>query len=788
MRRFAEHIIKYRLYWLIGIIILTIFFGYEASKTRMKTVFDDLFPQKHRFIKVHNTFRELFGGANLVSLELKVKEGTIFKIETLKKLKRITTEFENLPWVHPYQIFSLPRPSVKDMKVSSWGMRNVSVMYPHIPKTPEEMQELKDTIYHNDMLYGNIVSLDSKSTLLQAVFIRDPMTGEDINYKLLFDKINEICERERDENTVITLSGNPILYGWIYSYFPEMMFIFALTIGIIIFLLFVYFRCIRGTVIPILSGFISAIWGLGLANLLGYDLDPLILVIPFLISARVISHSVQMVRRFDEEFYRAMDVKKAAVASCRGLLAPGLLGVITDALGILVVLVAPIPLLTKLALMGSYWVLSIIVSVLILNPIVLSYFPPPKLKKEKFEEVPLLNKVLGWLGQIAYARTSRWATIILTLIVFAIGGYYTKDLKIGDTHPGSPILWPDSEYNRGTASMSANYPGTDQLFVIVEGSEKDIIETPEAIKLLEDFQWYMEALPEVGGTVSLASVAPKVNAALHYGDPKWGIQSFHDRRFMAMLIFMFSQGCEPGELDRFVSRDVRLANVICYVKDHKGDTIEKVINRAKTFINENPSDRIKFKMAGGLIGILGAANEVIAASQAVSIILALLVVFLTCSITYRSLFAGLLFIIPLAATNFLTLSYMAFRDIGMNINTLPISALGIGLGVDYGIYIVSRMREEYARVKDYRQASINALSTAGGAVLFTGTTLIAGVILWYFLSSLRFQAEMGLLLALWMFISMLGGMILIPTIVAMVRPKFIARGVDVEHSKGIEIS
>jgi predicted RND superfamily exporter protein len=775
VKKIATHLINYRWYWLAGIVLTTIFFGYHASQLKMVTVFDDLFPQEHRYIKVHNSFRELFGGANLVSLELSVKEGDIFNIETLKKLKRITQEIELVPWVHPYQIVSLARGNVRDMKVSGWGMVNVPVMYPLVPKNQEELDELRDTVYHNDMIYGNIVSLDGKSTLLQAVFIRDPRTGVDIDYKVVFDKINEICDKERDDNTVINLSGNPILYGWIYSYFTEMKWILALTLSIIVALLFFYFRSVIGVIRPLIYGFIIAAWGLGLVHLLGYSIDPLIIVIPFLISARVVSHSVQMVRRYDEAYYEHRDVKTACIESCAALMGPGLLGVITDGLGILVILTAPIPMLTKMAMMGFYWVMSIIVSVLILDPILLSFLPAPSVKEGKFKEVPIIQNTLGFLGGIPYKKSGRRTVIVLTVIILAIGGYYGQFLKVGDAKPGTPILWPDSEYNRATASMNEKFPGTDQLFVIVEGAENDIIEQPESIRLMEGFMRHMEVLPEVGGTVSLASVTPRVNEVLHYGDPKWGIQSFHDSQYMAMLVFMFSQGCEPGEMDRFMSRDGRLANVICFVKDHKGDTIERVLNRAKTYIDENPSEKVKFKLAGGIIGVLGAANEVIARSEVVSIVLAFIVVFVTCAIAYRSLFAGLLFVIPLVASNYLTFAYMAYRDIGMNVNTLPISCLGIGLGVDYGIYIVSRMKEEYAKVKDYRQASINALSTAGGAVLFTGTTLIAGVIFWYFLSSLRFQAEMGLLLAMWMFISMLGGMVLIPTVVAMVRPKFIAR-------------
>jgi predicted RND superfamily exporter protein len=674
----------------------------------------------------------------------------------------------------------MARRNFKDMKVTSWGIRNEPVMFPDIPKTQEALETLKKTVYQNDAIYGKLVSFDAKSTLIQAVFIKDPQTGEEIDYKLLFDKLNTIVDLEQDANTSIRMSGNPVLYGWVYSYFKEMMSIFALTVGVVILLLFAYFKSPIGVVRPLISGVVSTVWGLGLAQLLGYNLDPLILVIPFLISARVVSHSVQMVRRFDEEFYRHRDVKKACIESTAHLLAPGLLGTITDALGILVVLVAPIPILTKLGLMGAYWVLSIILSVLILDPIILSYLPAPMLRASSFKEAAWIANPLAWLGGLPFKPASRRIIITVSLIVFAVAAYYAKDLRVGDVHPGSPILWPDSEYNQATASINAKYPGTDQLFVILEGQKEGDMYSPEAIKLMEDFQWHMNSLPEIGGSLSIASITPSVNAAMHYGDPKWGIQALHDPQYMAMLTFMFSQGCEPGEMDRYMDRNNQLANIIMFVKNHKGPTIEKVVDRAETFIAANPSNKVEFKMAGGLIGILAAANDVIARSETLAIVLALLVVFVTCSITYRSFVAGMIFVVPLAVSNYLTFAYMAWKGMGMNVNTLPVTTLGIGLGVDYGIYVVSRMVEEYAVVKDYRQASVNAVSTSGGAVLFTGTTLIASVIFWYFLSSLRFQAEMGLLLAIWMFISMIGGLILIPTIVAIFKPKFIARGVNEE--------
>jgi predicted RND superfamily exporter protein len=276
----------------------------------------------------------------------------------------------------------------------------------------------------------------------------------------------------------------------------------------------------------------------------------------------------------------------------------------------------------------------------------------------------------------------------------------------------------------------------------------------------------------------------------HEDDPRWEIipSQWND---IGALLYLYLSGGEPGDFDRWVNWNYSQANIVVFFKDHKGDTIREGIDRSKEFIQNHPMDGVQFRLCGGVIGLMAAINEVIGRSNGLTLVLAFLMIFTTCSITYRSAVAGILFVIPLAISNLLTFAFMAKMKIGLNINTLPISSLGIGLGVDYGIYIVSRIKEEYPRGRDLREATLTAMTTAGRAVLFTATTLISGVIFWYFLSDMRFQAEMGLLMALWMFISMIGGLLLLPTIVCFLKPRFITKAplpLDTQRSPAKELT
>ncbi len=766
--RIPERILKHRILFLVVLLAMTGFFAFQLRHCRMASYADDLLPGGHPYVQVNKQFREIFGGANIVLVAVTVKEGDIFNRETLQKIQNITRAFQHVPAVNNNSITSIAVRKVKNIRTTAWGMKIRPVMYPDVPQTQEEIDRLKRAVYTDNMILGKLVSRDGKSALIMADFFEDKMDP-----RVVFEKVMEMKEKEEDANTSIHPVGEPVLIGWAYKYAPQMLWIFGVTMLVIIVLLYGYFRSVRGTVVPLLSAGVSAVWGLGFTGLLRHNFDPLILVVPFLISARACSHSVQMVERYFEEYLRFEDPRMASQAACRGLLAPGLLGIVTDAAGIFIIVVAPIPLLTKLALIGAFWVLSIIFSVLILNPLLLSFLPPPSksLTQFLFVEDSMLNRFLSRVAVVTFSR-GRWVTVAVTAAVLVWASCWARNLTVGDAHEGTSLLWPDSQFNQDIRHINKHFPGVNPLYVIVEGAQENDIKRPEVLRAIEAYQRVMERDPRVGGTQAITDVLKQLNRKFHEDDPRWGILP-SEWNEIGQLMYLFLNGADPGDLDRWMNWNFSQGNIVVYFKDHRGETIRNAIQQSKAFIQSHSLDGVEFKLCGGVIGVMAAINEEISQSQTVTLVLAFLVIFVTCSITYRSPVAGILFIIPLAVANLLTFAFMAAMKIGLNINTLPISSLGIGLGVDYGIYIVSRIREEYATVGDLQKATLTAMTTAGRAVLFTATTLTAGVIFWYFLSDMRFQAEMGLLLGLWMVTSMIGGMLLLTTVIHFIKPRFI---------------
>jgi len=435
------------------------------------------------------------------------------------------------------------------------------------------------------------------------------------------------------------------------------------------------------------------------------------------------------------------------------------------------VAMAPIPLLQKAAIVGAIWVSCISVTGVILTPVLLSWVRHPSRFLNPLDMTPVITRSLEFYARLS---TSRFRYIIFygALFLILICGYTGVRIHIGDANPGSPLLWQDHPYNVAVTEINSRFLGTDRMFVVVRGDEKQILKEPKILDNIVRFQRYCERQPEVGGTLSLADLIPAIKRVFAEDNPRFE-EVGRDKMENGELFFIFLSGTEPGDLDRFSDSNYQFAGITFYFRDHRGETIRTAISRIKDYIAKNPMEGARYELAGGLIGVLAAVNEVIFSGQVESIALALFVVLITASFTYRSGVAGIYFMVPILLSNTITFTYMVWRGIGLNVNSLPVAALGIGLGVDYAIYVVDAIKEDYACHGDMKKAIFHALNNAGRGVVMTATPLVVCTIFWYVFSSLRFQAEMAILIALWMAVSAVSALLVMPAMTYVLRPRFI---------------
>ncbi|MBW9265727.1 MAG: MMPL family transporter [Candidatus Thiodiazotropha sp. (ex. Lucinisca nassula)] len=770
MDHFTKLVLRHRLILVTLIGFITLALGYYAWQVEIRTIFTDLQPANHPYVQTNDKYKKAFGGVNVVSIMVEVEQGDIFQLEVLETIQALQKGLQHIDAVNQFQIISLASKKLKSVAATSEGFFAEPLMWPGIPTTQAEIDALRTATANNPMASGNFVSADLKAALVTVDFI-DRL----IDYDKVYPQLKALIANVQKPGMKISLVGQPVLAGIVIEHLPETFsIVIAIVVAILVILLLAK-GTIRGMLLPLLSATISCAWALGIVHLLGVNLDPLAVVITFLISARAVSHAVQLILAFDAEraVNHDLSARDAARVALRKLFRPGLLGLATDAGAMAVVALTPIPLLQKAALIGALWLGAMVICTIILVPVLLSW---TRVHHEHrilpFRMDPVFNGVLEACSGLATDKRHAATVVIIALTILVGSGFLAKDITIGDANPGSPILWPESAYNQNDASINERFPGSDRMFLVVAGKENDVLKNPGVLDNISRFQQYIEAQPEVGGTMSLADVIRPVNMLMREGNPRFYSVAY-DQNFNAELLFLAMAGSDPGDVDRFTDYKFRNGAIQMNFRDHKGDTIRTAIQAIKDYAQLNPMEKASFELAGGLIGVLAAVNEVIFSGQLQSIALALLILFIFCAVAYRSPQAGLFFLPLVLLSNTITFAFMAWHGIGLNINTLPVAALGIGLGVDYAFYIADRVKERFEGGADLAESIHFALSRAGRGVIVTALTMVVSVILWFFLSSLRFQAEMGMLIALWMTVSAITALIVIPSMIHLFKPSFL---------------
>ena len=448
-----------------------------------------------------------------------------------------------------------------------------------------------------------------------------------------------------------------------------------------------------------------------------------------------------------------------------------MVSIIADGLAILTIAVASIPLMQKLAFVAAFWIISIFISVVTLHPIILTFVRPPKEHRKN----NLFDRVANALGRrlvTLAVGNMRYAVVAAFVATMVFGVYFAHQLKTGDTSPGMALLYPDHPYNVANATANQNFVGTSPLVIIAEGKKPGAIKDANTLNQLDLFQRYMEQGEGAGGSVTATTMLKTIFRIFHEGDPKWEMLPTRNDH-VGQLFFLLTAGTRRGEIDRFFSPDYTNATITIFYKNYDHETIKNAIERAKEYIatHTQPDDSVRYRLAGGLFGILAAQIEEVDWSYRVNVPLIFLVVFILSFVTYWSVLGALIVMLPSIVAQPLSEAVMYLIGIDFNINSLPVAAIGIGIGIDYGYYVLSRIVEEYEVTRDFDEANRRALTTTGEAVMFTGVTITASMILWLF-HPLKFEAQMAFLLMMLMVFHAIGALVFIPAMVSLLRPRF----------------
>ncbi len=737
-------------------LIATVFLGWQASQLRPDASFEKMIPVEHPFVENYlENKADLAALSNSVRIILATSEGDIFDAEFQDRLKQITDEIFFIPGVDRAGLQSMWTPNVRWREVTEEGFRGGAVIPDDYDGSPESLQKLRQNVDRSGQI-GRLIANNFKSAAIIAPLTdTNPETGEKLDYREFATNLERLVRDKYQTDTVsVHITGFAKVVGDLIDGATLVASFFGVAFVITLVLLFLYSRCYWATIMPLVCSTTAVIWQLGLLRTFGYGLDPYSMLVPFLVFAIGISHSVQIVNNVTTRYAVMPDALEACRATFRVLFVPGMIALISDGIGFLTLMVINIPVIQELALTAGIGVAVIIFTNLFLLPVLLSYTGISRggvahMQKRQAEE----SKV--WRHFVSFVRP-RWAmTSIAVAVVLGIGGvYFSKDLRIGDLDPGAPELRPDSRYNRDNAFLTENFSTSTDVFVVMVQTPTQQCGNYETLAAVDRFQEVMRDTEGVQSVASLVNVSKLVIMAMNEGNPLW--HSLSPNQY----ILNNSLSQVPSTL---MNVDCSMVPVLLFLNDHKAETLQRVVADAEAFAEEHSTDAVRFVLAGGNSGIEAATNEVIAKAQYQMLALVYGVVSLLVLITFRSWRTVLCIVLPLALTSILAQALMTFLGIGVKVATLPVIALGVGIGVDYGIYIYSKL---YLHIRDQsglRVAYEKTLETTGQAVAFTGVTLAVGVATWIF-SPIKFQADMGLMLTFMFLWNMLGALILLPAL------------------------
>ncbi len=746
---------------LAAITAFTLLMAFFASRTHIDASFLKQLPREHAYIQTFEQYQTAFGNANRVVIALTVKHDDIFQPQFFDTLKKVTDEVFFLPGVDRSSVTSLYTPNVRFVEIVEDGFAGGTVIPADFQPTAAGLEQVRQNVIKSGKV-GQLVANDFTGAIVSAQLLEiDPSTGKRLNYLEVAKAIEERIRARHvpagsEFGLGIHVIGFAKIMGDVGEAVRDVLIFFLVSIVLTALLVLIYTRSRRLTLWTILCSFVAVVWQLGLLNVLGYGIDPLSILVPFLVFAIGVSHAVQMVRAFRNEAFEGAGSRAAARAAFRSLLFPGAVALATDTIGFLTMLLVKIEIIRELAVTASLGVALIVLTNLVLLPVLLSW-------------VELSPAFLAGMKKRSARTDNAWrhfehltkplisgSIIVIGLALGAFGWSKMKHVQIGDLDAGVPELRPDSRYNLDAATIASRFTvGVDLISVIVETVPSGCIDY-DVMTRISEFEWHVRNVPGVQSTISLAAAAKIVNTGWNEGSLKWRTLP-PNKAMLAQATSAFDTG------SGLLNADGSVMPVIVYLADHKAATIKRVIAAVEEFAAAHPSDRVRFRLASGNVGVMAATNQVVEETQWPIVAWVFGSVIALCLLTFRSLRATICIVVPLAIVSLLANAVMVALGIGLKPSTLPVISLGVGIGVDYGIYLFSRLQVHLEAGLEFDEALFLSFRQTGSAVIFTGLTLGVGVSTWIF-SGLKYQADMGILLTFMFVVNMLGAILMLPAL------------------------
>jgi len=742
-----------------------------ATRLGLSASFEKMIPRSHPYIQNYLENRnELRGLGNALRIVVEARQGDLFDPKYQATLHKIHDDIFLTPGVDRAWVKSLWAPGVRWTEVTEEGFRGGPVMPDNYDGSAAATEALRNNIARAGIV-GSLVGNDFKSSMLVVPLLdRDPKTGQPIDVRALSHTLDQMrAGVEADGTLRMHVIGFAKLVGDLIDGLMQVAMYFAIAAAIAAVIIWLYTRCVRSTTLVLACSLVAVVWQLGLVAALGFELDPYSILVPFLVFAIGVSHGAQKMNGIMQDIARGAHKLVAARYTFRRLFLAGLTALLADAVGFAVLMAIDIPVIKDLALTASLGVAVLIFTNLILLPVLLSYVgvsdaaAARALKAEGDEARNQgFNRLFGVLVRFT-ERRGAIAAVAASVLLAVAGHAVSLRLKIGDLDPGAPELRADSRYNRDNGYITGHYSLSSDTFAVIVKTDKEGCLKYQTLVEADRLAWQLQQVEGVQTTVSLADAVRRITAGSNEGSPKW--------LTIARNQDVLNYGAQQASVNNpeLFNTDCSVMPVIAYLGDHRAETLDRVVRASAGFATEHGNGDRRFLLAAGSAGIEAATNIVVKQAWTQMLLLVYGAVIVLCFITFRNWRAVVVAVVPLVITSVLCEALMVGLGIGVKVATLPVIALGVGIGVDYALYLLSVQLAQQRAGVPLREAYARALQFTGKVVVLVGITLAAGVATWA-ASPIKFQADMGILLAFMFIWNMVGAVVLIPALSRLLMP------------------
>ncbi len=760
-----------RLVVLVALGILTVVMLYFGSQLRMESGFEKQMPVGHEYIETFQKYREQLFGANRLTVVVKKKSGTIWNKDSLTKLYDVTQGVIYLPNVDRLGVQSLWTPNSFVNEITEEGFRAQPVIPGTVTAealTPEAIVGIRLATNQGGYV-GTLVSRDQSSAMITAEIAEADKDGKKLDY-VAYNKILEkdIRKKFEDSNYDIQIIGFAKQIGDIADGASSVLNFCAAALVLTTLAVYWYCHSFKLTLLPIFCSLTSLVWQFGTLRLMGYGLDPLAVLVPFLVFAIGVSHGVQQINFIVREIAHGNTTENAARHSFTGLLIPGTLALVTAFVSFVTLLLIPIPMVKELAVVSSIGVGYKIITNLVMLPVVASlfHFTPDYATKAMLKR----ERRSQWLRGLARVAEPRNAIIVATLALAVLGVsvWQSRDRVVGTVQAGAPELRPESRFNRDAVSIAGSYDlGLDWLTVVFEAPPGSC-ENIALGKFEDDFVGAMNAVPGVTAIKSFTDQLRTYSQGYNEGNPKMAVVPVDSGNLAGLA-------AEIARVRGYVNSDCSMTAVHLYLSDHKATTINTLVQTIKDYRKSNVLKGVSIRLASGNAGVLAAINDEVERSELPMMIYVYLAIAVLVMVAYRDFRAVVACCLPLTISTFVGYWFMKEFEIGLTVATLPVMVLAVGIGVDYAFYIYNRLQAHMAAGQNIVKALEFSILEVGMATIFTAITLAVGVATWAF-SDLKFQADMGKLLAFMFIVNLIMAMTALPAFAVVFERLFPRRG------------